>query len=91
MNKIEKLRQERKEVIKEYSSKKIENHSNDILTSMKELQYVRVSEIIEETHDTKSFILVPDKEKGARAIISPTISLSKEIYRSTSALSTRRS
>ena len=64
MNKIEKLRQERKEVIKEYSSKKIENHSNDILTSMKELQYVRVSEIIEETHDTKSFILVPDKEKG---------------------------
>lgn len=64
MNKIEKLRQERKEVIKEYSAKKIDNHSNDILTSMKELQYVRVSEIIEETHDTKSFILVPDKEKG---------------------------
>lgn len=69
-NKIEFLKKERRGIIEDYSSKKPSITNIDVLAKQKqELQYVIVSEIIEESHDTKSFILVPDKEKGTRNLI----------------------
>ena len=31
-------------------------------------QHLKIAEIIDETHDAKSFVLVPDKEKGTTAL-----------------------
>ena len=31
-------------------------------------QYLKIAEIVQETHDAKSFVLVPDKEKGTTAL-----------------------
>ena len=31
-------------------------------------QHLKIAEIIDETHDAKSFVLVPDKEKGTSAL-----------------------
>lgn len=69
-NKVEYLKKERKGIIEDYSSKKPSLTNVDILAEQKqELQYVLVSEIIEESSDTKSFILVPDKEKGTKTLL----------------------
>ncbi|MBE6154922.1 MAG: iron-sulfur cluster-binding domain-containing protein [Firmicutes bacterium] len=69
MNNIEFLRQERKDIIKDYPSKEIPNTIvDDLVKSINEIQYVIVKEIIEETKDTKSFILIPDKSKGTNTL-----------------------
>ena len=64
-NRIELLRKERKDIIDSFSSKEIKNtYIDNALNDVQELQYVIVKDIVEETSDTKSFILVPDKTKG---------------------------
>ena len=64
-DKIQMLKNERKEIINSYSNKSISDTPIDnLVKDTKDLQYVIVKEIIEETNDTKSFILVPDNSKG---------------------------
>ena len=71
MNNIDFLRQERKEIIKDYSSKEIPSTEIDeLVKNINEIQYVIVKDIIEETKDTKSFILVADKSKGTTCLES---------------------
>lgn len=72
MNKIiEDIKKTRKDLISTFSSKKIDStYIDEYVKNDKELQYVIVKEIKEETSDTKSFILVPDKSKGTN-FLSP--------------------
>ncbi len=63
-DKIEKLKEERNSIIHGFSSKKPEDTMIDKLAKTNDLQYVTIKEIITETKDTKSFILVPDIKKG---------------------------
>jgi len=68
-NKIEQLKKVRKEIIGEYSSKTIPSSSIDkMVFPQDEVQNVIVKEIHEETSDVKSFIFVPDKEKGTKKL-----------------------
>ena len=72
-NKINKIREERKKIIKEYSSKSIKDTYIDTYSkNIKDLQYVIIKDIIEETSDTKSFILEPDISKGTKELASFT-------------------
>lgn len=64
-NSIDRIRNTRKNIIKDYSSKSvlktnIDNMANDI----GEFRDVIIKEIHEEAKDVKSFILVPNKSKG---------------------------
>lgn len=69
-SKIELVKEERESIIKDYSSKSIpKTHIDEVSDLENELQYVIVSDIIEETNDTKSFILKPDKEKGTNYLL----------------------
>lgn len=68
-NKIESLRQERKNIIKSYSAKNIENtYIDSEVSKTKDIQHVIVSEIIDESSDTKSFILTSDSSKGTNEL-----------------------
>lgn len=70
MNKtIEDLKKTRKDIIATFSSKNINaTYIDEYIKNDKELQYVIVKEIKEETKDTKSFILIPDKNKGTNSL-----------------------
>ena len=69
MDKIEHLKEERKNIAKTYSSKKIKDtYIDEVTKEYKDVLYVKVKKIIEETNDTKSFILVPDIEKGIKEL-----------------------
>lgn len=62
---IEKLRNIRKNIIKDYSSKKPSKTSIDnMISDISEFKDVYVKDIILETPDVKSFILAPNKNKG---------------------------
>ncbi len=64
-NKITKINTERKNIIAEYSSKKTKDtHIDTLAQEIKDLQYVIIKDIVEETPDAKSFILTPDSTKG---------------------------
>ena len=68
MNKIDALKNERQNIIKEYSNKKISDTYLDKLSkSINNIQYVKIKEIIEETKDTKSFILTTYKLEPFKA------------------------
>jgi len=69
-NKINILREERKNIVKEFSDKQIQNtYIDNVVDKTNELQYVIVKDIIVETPDTKSFILIPDKSKGTEYLL----------------------
>ncbi len=71
MTKIDDLKKERKNIIETYSSKKIKDtYVDGVIKDFQDIQYVKIKEIIEETHDTKSFILVPDYDKGTKQLAS---------------------
>lgn len=68
-NSVEKIRNIRKDIIKEYSSKAIPKTNIDNLVSdVSEFRDVVIKEIYEEAPDVKSFILVPNKSKGVNNI-----------------------
>ncbi len=68
-DKLEKLRLEREKVINGYISKDIEDTLVEKLGDKTgPEQYVIVKKIIEETEDTKSFILTPDIYKGFKTL-----------------------
>lgn len=69
MSKIDKLREERKDVIKDYSSKLPSNNYIKNIYSKDDNLNVLVSEIIEETKDTKSFILTPNKSLNTNELV----------------------
>ncbi len=69
MDKIEKLKKVRNDIIKDYSGRDIKDTNIDTLVKdSKDLQYVIIKDIISETKDTKSFILIPDKSKGTDSL-----------------------
>ena len=69
MSKLEELKKIRKDIIKDYSGKKIEESNLDRLNKeWQDIQYVKIKEIREETKDTKSFILIPDQDKGTMSL-----------------------
>ncbi len=61
---ILKAQKERASIIKSYSSKPLKESNITLLAKTRNLQYVTIKEIKEETPDTKSFILAPDASKG---------------------------
>lgn len=64
-NSVEKIRNIRKDIIKDYSSKDISKTNIDnMVSNVSEFRDVVVKEIYEEAPDVKSFILVPNKNKG---------------------------
>lgn len=64
--KLNKLRNTRKSIIADYSSKPILNTALENISD--EIQHVIVSEIISENADTKSFILIPNKDAGTKRL-----------------------
>lgn len=63
--KLENLKKERESIIKNYSGKNIpETHIEGEVKKREDILHVIIKDIISETEDTKSFILVPNKEKG---------------------------
>ncbi len=70
-SKISKLKEERKKIIESYSSKSIlDTYIDKVVKEITDTLYVKVKEIVEETPDTKSFILVPNSEAGTRKLRS---------------------
>lgn len=69
MDKLESLIDTRKDIARDYSGKEILSFPIDKIASHSEVQHVLVKEIIEETKDTKSYILVPDIEKGTKSLM----------------------
>lgn len=68
-NKIETIRKERENIINEYKSKDVPKTNIDqMINKETDLQQVVVKEIIEEAPDIKSFILIPNKEKGTKEL-----------------------
>lgn len=66
---IEKVRDIRKNIIKDYSSKEISKTNIDnMVKDTKDFIDVVIKDIIEETSDVKSFILVPNKEKQVNSL-----------------------
>lgn len=64
-NKIEHLKKVRKDIANSYSARDLnDTHIDSYVESIPMWQNVVVKEIIQETEDTKSFILVPDKDRG---------------------------
>lgn len=64
-NKIESLKKERASIINDYNGHKIPStYIESEMEKIRSLQYVVVKEIVTETPDVKSFILVPDNEMG---------------------------
>ena len=64
ISKIDNLKKERSSIIKSYNTKEIKDTNIDYLSkNTLDIQYVIIKDIIDETPDTKSFILVPDNEK----------------------------
>lgn len=69
-DKIEHLRKVRKDIASSYSAKDINyTHIDSVVEESRTWQNVIVKEIIEETEDTKSFILVPNKEAGTTELL----------------------
>ncbi len=71
MSKYAHLKKEREKIIKDASGNPISTHFPLNEMAMKlhpRVQYVKVAEVIHENQDTKSFILVPDTEKGTKAL-----------------------
>ncbi len=67
---ILKVKNERENIIKTYSAKPIKNtYLDDLAQNSRDLQYVTIKEIIEETPDVKSFILIPDPTKETSELI----------------------
>ena len=63
LNKIEKIKKERQEIIASFSKKAIPStYIDSEVAKMKEIYHTIVSEIIEEAPNVKSFILIADKE-----------------------------
>lgn len=63
-NSVEKIRNIRKDIIKDYSSKDIpKTNIDNMVSDVSEFRDVIIKEIYEEAPDVKSFILVPNKEK----------------------------
>lgn len=92
MLKFKNLSKERGKVIKSSSSKDINTDFkiNDLANQMHpKIQYVKVTEIITETPDTKTFILEPDVSKGTKKLayfragqyVSVRIRIGEGIYR----------
>ncbi len=72
-NKIDNIKKERKAIISEYPAKTLSNTIVDNVTATyTNEQKVIVKEIINETPDTKSFLLVPNTTKGTNELKSFT-------------------
>lgn len=68
-NSIEKIRDIRKSIINEYSGKTIPKTNIDNMKSdVSEFRSVSIKEIYEEAFDVKSFVLVPNKNKGVNSL-----------------------
>jgi len=68
-NSIEKIRNIRKDITKDYSSKEIPKTNIDkMVKDPGEFIDVVIKEIYEETNDVKSFILVPNRSKGVNEL-----------------------
>ena len=65
-----KIEQVRKDIANSYSTKDISDTNIDsYVESIPMWQNVVVKEIIQETEDTKSFILIPDKDRGTNDLL----------------------
>lgn len=68
-NSVEKIRNIRKDIIKDYSSKMVpKTNIDNMVSDITEFRDVIIKEIIEEAPNVKSFILVPDKNKGGSSL-----------------------
>lgn len=64
-NKIETLKKERASIIDSYLTKLGDNtYLDEQASKFQDIQHVIIKDIVEETKDSKSFILIPDKELG---------------------------
>ena len=64
-NSLEKIRDIRKDIINDYSSKNIvKTNIDNMISDISEFKDVIIKDITQETEDVKSFILVPNKNKG---------------------------
>ncbi len=69
MDKIEALKKTRKDIIKSFSDKNLEDkHIDSEVKKITLWQNVIVKEIIDENYDTKSFLLIPDVEAGTTTL-----------------------
>lgn len=70
-NSVEKVRNIRKDIIKDYSSKSLPKTNIDMMVNeVSEFRDVIVKEIYDEAPDVKSFVLVPNKNKGVNELES---------------------
>jgi len=68
-NSIEKIRNIRKNIIKDYSNKEIpKTNIDNMVSDIGEFSDVIIKDIYEEAEDVKSFILVPNKNKGNNSL-----------------------
>lgn len=68
---IKNLAKEREKIIRASSSQNINTKftANELAKSLHpKVQYVKVADIIDENKDTKTFVLVPDKESGTKRL-----------------------
>mgnify|MGYP002423854436 CR=1 FL=1 len=69
-NKLDNMREERKKIVNDYTGKALyKTHVDEMVGDNNDLQYVIVKEVIQETPDTKSFILVPNLEAGTNELM----------------------